>query len=389
MSHTFIRREIHGLEELGYEIVRVGIRRGAALPDPQDQAEALISKYLVDGLSLRWLGQVLTGIFLSRRGLLRGLVGAWRLWGSSSRGFVKHMGYFVEALVLRSVMEDEKASHVHVHFGNNAAAVALLNYLMGGPSYSLTIHGPDEFDSPEGFRLDLKVKHARFVAVISNYCSSQVRRWIPQDQWERLHIVHCTVGSEWLEDVQPVSEGMVDIVCVGRLVPNKGQLILIDAFARAVRSGIEGNLILVGDGPMRNQLETYSESLGMRNRVQFMGWCSSDTIRSIIAKSRGFVLASFAEGLPVVLMESLALRRPVIATYIAGIPELVVPNVNGWLVFPADVDSLANAIRELSRAPIQLLRSFGENGRNMVLEQHVTRREAEKLSDLFETYLAG
>jgi len=165
---------------------------------------------------------------------LRGLGTALRLSRSSERGLLRHFAYLAEALCLMPYLRSEEVDHVHVHFGTNAAAVAMLMKRMGGPTYSMTIHGPDEFDAPIGLSLGWKAREALFSVAITHFCEAQIRRWLPATDWSKVHVVGCTVAEEWLAAARPVDEGARDIVCVGRLSEQKGQLVLIDALADAI-----------------------------------------------------------------------------------------------------------------------------------------------------------
>jgi len=124
---------------------------------------------------------------------------------------------------------------------------------------------------------------------------------------------------------------------------------------------------------------------GLQDRVRITGWISSSQVREEILAARAMVLPSFAEGLPVVIMEALALRRPVITTYIAGIPELVRAGENGWLIPAGSASALTAAIEDcLSRAPGEI-KTMGEAGRHRVIERHSIDNEARKLA----TYIRG
>jgi glycosyltransferase involved in cell wall biosynthesis len=142
-------------------------------------------------------------------------------------------------------------------------------------------------------------------------------------------------------------------------------------------------LCLVGDGALRGPIEARIRDLGLEGKVILKGWTDGAGVREEILRSRALVLPSLAEGLPVVLMEALALQRPVLSTYIAGIPELVSPGVNGWLVPSGAADPLVSALREVLGAPRERLESFGRAGRAAVLERHDAAKEAARLAEHF------
>jgi glycosyltransferase involved in cell wall biosynthesis len=116
---------------------------------------------------------------------------------------------------------------------------------------------------------------------------------------------------------------------VGRLCEQKGQFLLLEAVARLASEGVPVELVLAGDGELRGDLERLIEAQGMAGFVNITGWVDSKRVRDEILSARVLVLPSFAEGLPVVIMEAMALGRPVVSTYVAGIPELVIPGETG------------------------------------------------------------
>jgi colanic acid/amylovoran biosynthesis glycosyltransferase len=238
----------------------------------------------------------------------------------------------------------------------------------GGPRYSFTVHGPDEFDAPGAIDLGGKIADAAFVAAISSYGRSQLMRWSKAEDWEKIKVVRCGVDQAFLEAAADPPDN-VTLCCVARLGPQKGLHILIEAVAKVAPQRPDLRVVIVGDGPLREQLEAQAARLGVSNQIRFAGVMDGDAVRQHLLDARAFVLPSFAEGLPVVLMEALALRRPVITTWVAGIPELVDGEV-GWLCPPGDADALANAIRAALDMPVGKLAAMGGAGRNRVRLAH-------------------
>lgn len=388
VSHTFIRREIQGLEGMGYTISRIAIRAGTAV-DSADTEEEAKTLHLLGRPLVKILGDALQGALRANVKLLKGLTATWRLSRASERGLFKHAAYFVEALALLPHVHRDRIEHVHVHFGTNAATVAMLARLMGGPSYSMTIHGPDELDAPIGFSLGWKMREAAFTVAITHYCSSQLRRWVSYAEWDKIHIVHCSVGPEWFDAASPIDADADAVVCVGRLSGQKGQLLLVDAFADAVARGLDGRLVLVGDGEMRGVIESHISERGLKERIEITGWCDGKEVRRRLLEGRALVLPSFAEGLPVVIMEAMAVQRPVLSTIIMGIPELVRPEEHGWLVVAGDRAALADALLELYATPLERMHRMGAACQERVRERHSTETEVKKLDALFRRYAGG
>jgi len=383
-SHSFIRREIRALEELGLEILRISVRPPASdLVDPRDREEATRTRVLLARGGAALVVGTLAAVCASPRRFLRGVVAACGLGWRSDRGLLVHLVYLAEACALVRLARQEGVRHVHAHFGTNPPAVCLLAAVLGELSYSFTVHGPEEFDRPAALKLRHKIERARFVATVSEFSRSQLYRWCAQREWEKIHVVHCGVDELFLEArPTPVTE-RPRLVCVGRLCEQKGQLLLVEAAALVRREGVDFELVLAGDGELRREIEQACIRLGLEQSVRITGWVSNERVREEILAARALVLPSFAEGLPVVLMEALALGRPVISTYVAGIPELVVPGDSGWLVPAGDTAALAAAMKEALTATRERLETLGRRGAERVRLQHDARREARKLSELF------
>lgn len=380
VSHTFIRREILELEQLGHVVERFSIRdtRGL-LVDPIDIAEAERTTNLLCFTSCA-LATVRAAV-TRPIGFFRAAKVAASLWRRGD-GWLRHVAYLAEACHLLWRLPDG-VEHLHAHFGTNSTSVALLCHALGGPNFSFTVHGPEEFDRPETISLPAKIAAAKFVIAVSSFGRSQLCRWCQFSDWEKLHVVRCGLDSEYLSADPAPPPATATLVCVGRLCEQKGQLLLLDAARRLVAEGIMFKLLLIGDGELRGKLQTVIDHSGLASCVTITGWQSGAQVRKHILESRALVLPSFAEGLPVVIMESLALARPVITTYVAGIPELVVPGESGWLVPAGSVDELADAMREALNASADELFQMGLQGRERVHNRHSIRTEGNRLAELF------
>ncbi|MEQ9108451.1 MAG: glycosyltransferase [Limnobacter sp.] len=388
VSHTFIRREILALESLGLQVSRLSVRGwDNPVADPIDETERQKTFYLLQN-GVFDLVRASIAVFAERPLLfLKALRAAFSMGIRADRPVPFHLMYLLEACKALQWLRKQNIGHVHAHFGANSTEVAMMIRLLGGPTYSFTVHGPEEFDKPEFIGLGTKVEHCAFVVAITSYCRSQIYRWIPQTIWNKVKVVRCGIEPDFHRDLPDAFPGEPRLVCVGRLCEQKGQLILLAAAARLKEQGVDLQLVLAGDGEMRPEIERQIDQLNLRNNVQITGWISSEQVREEILKSRAMVLPSFAEGLPVVVMEAMALRRPVISTYIAGMPELVIPGVNGFLCPAGDVNELAMLMETCLKADEGTLRELGDNAQRAVLEQHHILTEAGKLAALFTTLL--
>jgi colanic acid/amylovoran biosynthesis glycosyltransferase len=386
VSHSFIRREIVELARRGHDVHRFAIRAGT-VADFQDEAEAA-QTFVCLAQPKPTLAAATLWCQVSRPARwFAALAMAREMSASSERGWLRHLAYLGEAALLTKVCKERGIQHLHVHFGTNAAAVARLMRCLGGPTYSFTVHGPDEFDAVRGFSLAEKAADAAFVVAISEYGAAQLRRWIPPREWGKIHVVHCTVADNWFEHATPVRNESNTLLSVGRLSAQKGQLILIEAMRRLVRTHPDAKLVLGGDGEMRAEVETAIAEAGLQNQVRITGWIDEQTIRGLLTDARALVQPSFAEGLPVVIMEAFAMQRPVIATQIAGIPELVRPGENGWLVTAGTVDDLVAAMADALTSEPARLTTMGQAGQARVRSQHAALTEVDKLEELFRKQL--
>jgi glycosyltransferase involved in cell wall biosynthesis len=385
VSHSFIRREILAVEAQGIEVSRFSIRSWKSeLIDSADQQEyektRFILKVGIRGL-LRHLLQVR---FTHPQRLWQAGWLALKIGWGSERGVFLHGIYLAEACVLFNWLSQDKIDHLHVHFGTNSATVALLCHALGSPPYSMTIHGPEEFDKVGAIALPEKIKQAKLVVAISSFGKSQCQRWCNYQDWSKIQIVHCGVDPMFLEYPFVPLPSERRFVCVSRLSEQKGHLLLIEAVNQLVKAGFKFKLIFVGDGPLRPEIEQLINRLGLENYIEITGWATNTQVQQQILASQVFVLPSFAEGLPVVLMEALALSRPVISTYIAGIPELVEPGKNGWLVPAGSLEDLTLALKTALTTPLEELTTMGKFGALKVAEHHNIHIEAQKLIRLFQ-----
>ncbi|CAG0963809.1 colanic acid/amylovoran biosynthesis glycosyltransferase [Methylophilaceae bacterium] len=386
VSHSFIRREILALERQGFNIQRIALRGWEGdLVDEEDLRERTKTRFvLMDGIRLFFY--LIKTLVLRPLRLFSALRLAWKLGCKAERPLPYHLIYLVEACQAYWWMKSFGAQHVHAHFGSNSTEVVLLAHALGGPGYSFTVHGPEEFDKPQLLKLSEKIRYASFVVAISSYGRSQLFRWIAHDQWHKIRIVHCGIEQAFY-DVLPID--MPDtgrLICVGRLCEQKGQLLLLEACRELNERGVSFELVLAGDGEMRAEIEQMITQYGLADHVNITGWISSDEVRERVLDARALVLPSFAEGLPVVIMEAMALRRPVISTYVAGIPELVIPGQNGWLVPAGAVTELADAMQELLATPTSELQNMGDAAYVRVRQRHDVDTEASKLAALFREH---
>jgi glycosyltransferase involved in cell wall biosynthesis len=385
VSHSFIRREIRAMERQGHEVERIAIRGWTdPLVDPEDLREREVTRYALQGGWLRLLLAGLSMLFTRPARLVAAFALATRMGWRADRSLPYHWIYLAEACVIAGWMEASGVDHLHAHFGTNPAEVAMLAGLLADKSFSFTVHGPEEFDGPKFIGLPEKIRRSAFVVAISSFGRSQIYRWIDHSQWGKVQVVHCGLDAEFHAENALAPCAAARLVCVGRLCEQKGQLLLLAAMRQVLDRGLVFELVLAGDGEMRPALEALVKQLHLEAHVRITGWISGEQVREEILQSRALVLASFAEGLPVVIMEAMALRRPVLSTFVAGIPELVIAGECGWLFPAGDVDALAQAMQECLAASPSVLDAMGVAARERALARHDIDVEAGKLHRLVQ-----
>ena len=388
VTHTFIRREIDGLECEGIDVLRITIRRSPdPNPTPADVDEQNRTYAILELGPVRLFGQVIRVFLSNPLAFVSTLFQALKFGARSKAGIFRHLAYFVEACPVLLHCRRERVEHVHAHFGTNAAMVALLVKRLGGPQYSIMIHGPGEWDCPEFLHLPQKIEGASFVTAISDFAKSQAYKWTSPDHWSKIHVVRCGVDKEFLE--HPITDvpDVQTLIMIGRMSRSKGHTILLEAMQNIARDGLPVKVKLIGDGPLRAYVENEIAARNLGDHIEVAGWMDNNIVREELIKSRGMVLPSFGEGLPVVLMEALALGRPSITTRIAGIAELVVDGENGWLVNSGNVAELEQAIREITSTPVETLTAMGQAGRDAVKKKHDALIEAGKLAALLRQFV--
>ncbi len=388
ISHSFIRREIQALERQGVQIARFAIRSSeSGSIAEEDRREADKTRRIVGAGASALAGAMIASLALRPAGSLAAIRRAFAFGWRSESGLLRHLFYAGEALALASFLRRDGLFHVHAHFGTNSATVALLAARVNAATFSMTVHGPEEFDKPRLISLTQKIKAASFVAGVSSFGISQLRRLVEPEYWERIRIVRCGVEKAFYEGGSPPPPPDARFVCIGRLSEQKGQLTLIEAAVEVKRRGGRFHLKLIGDGEMRGDIEASIARHDLASEIELLGWRTPAEVRREIEGARALVLPSYAEGLPVSIMEAMALERPVISTYIAGIPELVVPGENGWLVPAGDAGALAAAMLEAIGASRARIADMGRAAKLRVLARHDIDRVAADLKTIFAEFV--
>ena len=350
---------------------------------PDEQEEERATFYIKPGGAGRALVANLRVLFLRPISYVRAFAYAMRLAGWNLKTAARHVLYFAEAAVFADWMRREGLSHVHMHFSSTVGLMARRILPM---CTSVTIHGSDEFMNPANFYLQEKTHQFDLLFAISEYGRSQLMRFSDYGQWSKFRVSPLGVDpvvyapGPFRENPSPF-----EILCVGRLAPPKGQHILIAALDVLLRQGRAVRLRFAGDGEDRADLEQDAARRGLEEHIVFEGRLTADCVRALYEQADIFALPSFAEGIPVVLMEAMAMELPCVASWITGIPELIRNEVDGLLVPPSNEEALAAALARLMDDP-GLRRRLGKSGRRRVVEEFDLGRNTERFAAVLREF---
>ncbi|MFT4225571.1 glycosyltransferase family 4 protein [Micropruina sp.] len=383
-TDTFIQREILAVERVGVEVERFSVRRTGDehMVGPQQVSERAATTYLLSSPSTMILRDVWAAARRSPKRFLATLKLALSTRRLGVGGALKQAAYFIEAAHLAEELHRRAVTHLHNHFSDACCTVAMLASELSGIPFSFTLHGPGIFFEANEWKLGTKIDKSVFCATISSFARAQASLFCSADGWRRVRIVHCGVEIPEINPDAAREDGPPRLLFVGRLDQVKGVTVLFDAVAELATSGTPLELTLVGDGPQRPELERRVAELGIGDAVHFTGYQSQSAVQEHLRRCDVFVLPSFAEGVPVSLMEAMAQGKPVIATNVGGVTELVADGVNGRVVVPGSVSALREAVAGLV-ADEQLRARLGAAGRERVAAEFASDTEARRLVTLF------
>ena len=390
-SHTFILREVLGLRARGWRVATVSVNADCRDPEKldlleqQEQLNTLVLKKWSRLTMLFDLWQVVWrfGLFA----VFASLRLAWQLARPGLRGRALGLAYWLEAMLLACWMRRQSITHLHVHFGNEASMVGMLCKRISACSLSYTIHGPDEFHDAAGQQLAAKVAAADWIVCISQFARSQLMQFSAPEFWSKIQVVRLGINADYAPS-QRTPTSVFTILCVGRLSPAKGQMVLLNAIDILRSEGQSFRVVLCGAGPSEAQLQQQLTQLNLGLQVELTGAMSKEAVCQLYGQADLFVLPSFAEGIPVVLMEAMASGLPCISTRIAGIPELIEHGVNGYLVAPGDAYALSDAIRSLAN-DAHLCDRFKQQARITLAKHFCLEKNLDLLAQCFAEHCGG
>jgi glycosyltransferase involved in cell wall biosynthesis len=388
ISHTFFLSEVLAMRQRGFLIETASVNAIQPPPGgfPTTEMQAAAETFYIKQCPKPEILKVLLRTFFTRpRVVARGLSAALRLrpWDLPGMGY--SVFYLVEAILLGDWMMRKGCNHLHVHFGGAVATVGMLTSIAWEIPYSLTIHGPEEFYDVGPSFLEQKIRLAAFVTCISDFCRSQLLKIAPESSWDKFHVCRLGVQTTVFAPVSSPGRDVLHIVSVGRLHPAKGQMVLLESFRELLRRGLRVRLSIVGDGTGREALREFIHRNNLGNFVTLHGALSHPATRELLGTADLFALPSFAEGVPVALMEAMSMQIACVSTFVAGIPELIESGKEGLLVPPSSVDALTQAMASLL-SDSSLRQRLALAGRDKVLADYDLVKNINRLIAVFEQH---
>lgn len=387
-TDTFIQREVSELRQRGHEVVTIAVNRPQQAHLVSEEIKHIFktTTYLLPFNPLKLLFLNFKSLLLTPQLFFSTLAIALKSTRPGLKGFIYQLFYFQEAVILADLLKKQSISHVHNHFGDSSGTITMLAALLAKVDYSITIHGPHIFFEPLVWALDLKLKYAKFFACISHYCKSQIMLFSQPEDWHKLKIVHCGIDLDKFQydptPVRDLKKSPAQLLYVGRLSSEKGVQILLQSLSVLLAKGFDFRMTLLGDGAERKALENFVDEVGLSEKVVFAGFANQDEVRDALKESDIFILPSFAEGVPVSLMEAMATGVPVIGTNVGGVTELIEHDVSGIVVSPADANALGAAILKYLESR-ELRAKVKDAAYSQVVKNFNLRHEIDKLASHF------
>ena len=352
-SEVFAAREMAALGRQGFTVVVFAAAREDVPRGPEGPARIIYRPRLFSGATLLGWLHVLTRHPVGLLRLLWLILILLRECPGDARTVAANLpaiGAFARCF------DREGLCHIHAYFLSWPACIGLALAAVNGASLSMAAHARDVF--VESGALRRKVARARFVVLCTQQALRSLQGRLPVRGQEKLRLCHH--GIELPTPPPPTltaraaqRDNAYTLACVGRLVPKKGHLDLVQAFVRVAARWPGCRLILVGSGPEQERIRQFVQQAGLAERVEWRGWQSPEVCRQTIAAADLLVVPSVVgpdgdrDGIPNVILEAFVARTPVVATRLEGIAEAVTDHYNGVLVRPGDVAGMAQAIEEV------------------------------------------
>jgi glycosyltransferase involved in cell wall biosynthesis len=389
LSATFVYNEILALESKGVKIVPISVHYPVIISQ-----EAAVQRFLKDAVFLYCQKPVSVlrdnlAIFLQRpdrylKTLLTAIGDILRAGLTKTSSF-KLLYQFWQASTVAQAISHHSCQHLHIHFAHVPTQIGMYAAALSGVPFTFTAHANDLFE--RGLLLKEKVQRSKAAITISQYnCDFLVAQGADS---KKLKIVRCGVETDKYEFTHRQQNSRIPILgSLGRLVEKKGMDTLLLALSKLHQQGIDFQLEICGDGPLRNSLQALIQQLGLESKTKFRGAIAHNEVFAWLKSLDAFVLAckqdsnGDQDGIPVVLMEAMAVGTPVITTQISGIPELVENEISGFLAQPGDPESLATAIQKAINGSYSLAK-MTETARQQVTQEFDSHLNVNRLLSIF------
>jgi glycosyltransferase involved in cell wall biosynthesis len=398
LTQTFVYREVLALREQNVNVRTFSVWRPEVDDLPPEARPLMDETFYV--FPLPWISTLLAHLcYLFSRPLryFGALVFVLTRPGESLKNRIRSLIHFVYGMLVVREMDRAQIQHIHVHFAWSASSIALIAHRILGTPFSMTLHSNEIYF--DRLLLQAKLQDARFVVTISTYNRRLIEQLWPNAK-QKTHVVHCGLDPDLfspaagpqVETLSPSRNGEFTMVGVGQLAPRKGFHILIEACRQLVDQHVAFRCHIFGEGPERGRLEALVEQYALGDKVKLPGRIHQQELRQILNQADVFVLPCIKDksgdqdGIPVVLMEAMAMELATVSTRISGIPELIEHKVNGMLAPPDDADALAEILQGLARDPGERTR-LGKAGRETVVNEFNIHRSAQKMATLLRGQL--
>jgi colanic acid/amylovoran biosynthesis glycosyltransferase len=387
INHNYLMAEVRHLRRLGLDISVASVSppdRPLEKLSSDEREEAARTFYVKSTPAAKAALQNLSEFFRHPLRYMRGLAFAVRLGMSTPKRVLYHVAYFGEAILVGRYMRQCGISHVHASFSATVALIAARTFPV---TMSFGVYGYGELHNPSESHLAELIEGALFVRSISRHGRGQLMLSSDRKQWPKLIYVPLGIDAAEFAPADPRAPSVPpQVLCVGRLAPEKGQALLLEVVAALNSEGYPVHLRLVGDGADRGWLEHRASELGITSSVDFVGQVDQDRLMELYRETDVSVLSSLAEGIPMVLMEAMAMQIPCVAPCITGIPELIEHGVDGMLFAVGDVEDLKAKIRTLLDAPA-LCAQIGRQARARVIRDYDMAQNTERFAEVLTQWL--
>ena len=388
ISHTFILGEVNGIESVGIDVQVASINK----PDRSYEKLTPIEKtaynkttFVKSTLKRKLPIYLFKSLIFYPKGFFRSLVCALQSGIRYPHTFMHHIAYWLEAMVVADIVKKNNSEQLHAHFSTQGCTVAMLTAELVGIPFSITVHGPDEFYQVNEQHLEKKFAAANFIICISDFAKSQVMKYTAFTDWDKLYVNNLGVDTDLFRPTKK-NNSVPILLCVGRLCNAKAQGVLIQAAKVLNQRNIAFEVHFVGDGPDKASLENFAVKNQLNDKIKFLGKVNHDQVQLLQREADIFVIPSFAEGIPIVLMEAMASGTPCVTTHITGIPELFTHRQDGILVRPGNVEMLADVLDELIHDK-ELRDKLSKAALNTVQENWSIHKSNARLAELFKQLL--